>query len=98
MLALAQYEAGVGPCGFHKSLTGDPANHFTFEEETCSVCRGAALYDRVQKERDKATLGDKPDPKSPWPSDGRSTHIRMMTNAEVEQRRASRSRGPAVRG
>ena len=90
LLALARFEAGVCECGFHKSLTGDTSNHFTFEVEVCSVCKGASQYGRIQQESDKQARGEKPDPKAPDPADGRRTHIRMMSAAEVEERRASR--------
>ena len=42
LLALATYEAGLCECGWHKDLTDDRSNHFTFDDRTCPVCKGTA--------------------------------------------------------
>lgn len=95
MLALELYESGLCSCGWHESLTQDKANHFTFTDKHCPVCRGTAQYARVQAEQDqRATkaLGDTPDPAAPRPTDGRRTIVRMMGDAEVATRAEDRAR------
>lgn len=86
MLALAQYEAGICGCGFHKSLTHDKANHFTWAEDTCPVCAGASRYMRRQAAEDEKAieaLGGDPSPLAPRPDDGRYTYTKLLTDAEA---------------
>lgn len=88
LLALAEFEAGVCSCGFHRSLTMDPANGFTTQTEWCPVCAGAAISDRLREKADNETdkiLKDRPHESRP--SDGRHTYIRQLTADELEQRR-----------
>lgn len=91
MLDLGRYEAGVHDCGFHRSLTSDPANHFTPETDVCPVCKGYDQYRRIQQDADeqfRKNLGEKPPPGTPLPSDGRRTYMRLMLPTEVEARRS----------
>jgi hypothetical protein len=93
-IALGAYEADICKCGFHKSLTSDKRNHFTFVEERCPVCAGVDKYDRIQQERDSTyekSLGDSPMPGAQRPADGRSTFTKRMTVAEVAAARADKS-------
>lgn len=90
MLALGQYEAKVCECGFHESLTNDPANHFTFEDRTCPICRGAARYDRMLGRGDDRLRKQRGADSVVDPSDGRRTFIKQMTTDEVEQRKGGR--------
>lgn len=91
MLSLGRYENGVHECGFHTSIANDPTIHFTFEDDTCILCRGAAQYARIQEANDKQirkSHGENPPPGTPDPADGRTTRARIMSPAEVEARRA----------
>lgn len=93
MLALEQYEAGVCACGFHESLAGDSANHFTFEDKTCPVCRGSARYARIQHAADELATkarGENAPPATPHPADGRKTFVRKLGAFEVAELRAGR--------
>lgn len=94
MVALGIYESGVGPCGFHHSLTGDRSNFFTFEDEHCPVCRAVARQGRVQAASDKKALDrfgkDGPPPETYQPGDGRRTFVRLMDPLEVQARRQRR--------
>jgi hypothetical protein len=86
MLALGYYEAGVCECGFHESLTGDKANHFTFDTKTCPVCRGSAKMARIQAdadERSDKSLGEHPAPGLSRAGDGRRMFVRRMSPLEV---------------
>lgn len=90
MLGLGLFESGVHDCGFHKSLAGDKDNVVAIEEDECAFCRGAAQYDRVQKQRDREhedRLGDNAPAAAPRPSDGRITTMRLLSPLEVEMRR-----------
>lgn len=89
MAGLDEYETGVGPCGWHKSLTSDKTNHFTFEDEYCAVCAAEERYRRIRAERDqqwRKRLGDDPPAAASQPSDGWSTHTRLMSPDEVSAR------------
>lgn len=91
MIALRRYEAGVGPCGFHHSLTNDPDFHAKVEDEFCQFCADLAVIARVQAAADQEAekrLGEEPDPKAKRPDDGRRQFIRLMTPAEIEQKKA----------
>lgn len=93
MLALGQYEASVCDCGFHSSLTNDPANHFTFEERVCPVCRGSARYGRIQRAADELAMkqiGENAPPATPHPTDGRKTFARQLGAHELAELRAGR--------
>lgn len=95
MLGLGLYESGVCECGWHKDLATDAGNYFAIEDRMCLVCRGTAQYRRVQQSQDEAAekvLGEKPSPQTLRPADGRHTQVRMMSSAEVDERRSSRSR------
>lgn len=86
MEALLAFERGVCACGFHESLTGDPTNHFTFEDKKCPVCAGSAQYARIQHARDEAwskARNENSPAGMPRPGDGRHTYTRLMTPTEV---------------
>lgn len=88
MEALSAYERELCECGFHKSLSRDRANHFTFEDDKCPVCAGAAQYARIQGDRDekaRKARGEKRPAGMPDPADGRRTHIRLMGGDEIKQ-------------
>jgi hypothetical protein len=93
LIGLAVYERGVCACGFHESVASDRENHFTFEDSTCPVCRGAARYARMQAATDERQRDDNAAPATPRPGDGRRTFIRRLSATEVVERRASRGAG-----
>lgn len=105
MLALLRYRAKVCACGYHESLTNDPANHFTFEVKTCPVCRGAARFGRMQQaedERQRKAMGPNVPAIAPSPADGRRTITRLMSPDEVGQLRTpaapeAAASAPAIR-
>ena len=79
MLGLAEFEAGICDCGFHKSLTRDKRNVFSFEVDTCPVCAGRARYDRLQRKDDaevQSRMENAP-PTAPRPGDGRHVHMQV---------------------
>lgn len=95
LLALGEYEAGVGPCGYHHSLTVDPANFFAPHVEECPVCAAGARYMRVLAERDESARADlrsrfrgKPPADAPDPADGRRVFMRRLSPGEVAAQRA----------
>lgn len=93
MLGLGIYEAGICECGIHESLTSDPSNHFTFEQRTCSVCRGVARYGRMMAHSDdlaRKTIGENPPPGTPDPADGRRLFVKMLSPLEVDKLRKGR--------
>lgn len=51
---------------------------FTPETRTCEVCGGQAVWGRVLADEDKSVPHDAP-PKTPRPSDGRHSYMRMLT-------------------
>lgn len=79
MLALAEYEAGVCACGFHKSIAQNKSHLFSFEQEHCHACAGWAQYGRLQAqddhEEDERLKGAAPEDERP--SDGRRVHMRV---------------------
>ena len=85
MLALEEFERGVcDQCGFHKSLCGDPANHFTFEFHVCTVAAARARWERkVSADDEKARPGKDQPPESAHPDDGRQLLVRPMSDEEV---------------
>lgn len=85
MLALARYEAEVCDCGYHSSLTEDEANTFTPETHTCRVCGGQAVWNRILADQDQSVPHDAP-AKTPRPSDGRKSYMRMLTPEQVAAR------------
>lgn len=92
MLALAEYEAGVCACGFHKTLTRDKSNVFSPETDHCPVCAGWATYGRIQAKDDREQeerLGKDPAPKRPRPGDGRRVFMRMTPAGSVPQQAPS---------
>lgn len=90
MLGLRIYRRGVcSGCGFHHTVTANKANVFTFEDDVCNVCKGAAQYGRVQHHHDEAAvarLGERPSPMAVRPTDGRTTTIRRLSTLEAEAR------------
>lgn len=94
LLALGVYESGVCACGFHRSIASDTDNLFTFDTETCPVCRGSARMERMQQSTDadeEKRLGENPPPAAPRSSDGRRTHVVLRPGGAAEMR-AQRSR------
>lgn len=94
MLGLAEYEAGVCSCGFHRSQRDPAENFYTWETETCPMCSASAKRDRENEAEDakvRKAAGD--GPITSLPSDGRKTYLRQMTPDEVEERRRSLSPG-----
>lgn len=92
LLALARYELEVHSCGYHSSLTHDPANVFMPTEDTCPVCKGRDAFARIQHDADqKAEKAAGDDPRKSRPGDGRTTYMRLLPPDEAEavkQRRA----------
>lgn len=91
MRGLVAYEAAICDCGFHSTLTHDPANFFTIDDDKCPVCATAARWSRMQAaadDEDKKRAGDNPPPHRAQPDDGRRTFVRRMTEVEVQQRLA----------
>jgi hypothetical protein len=81
MRALGAYEGGICACGFHSSLTSDPANFFTFEDSRCNVCKEAARYARIQNaadDEDEKRAGDNPPVGRVKPADGRRTFLKRI--------------------
>lgn len=93
MLALGRYQARICRCGFHESLTADPANHFTFDVRVCPVCRGAAQFARTQDAADarhrKTHSRDNEAAPGPDPADGRRMFTRLLSPQEAATRRNS---------
>lgn len=88
---LAQHDAEAHTCGLHPSIAGN-LGALTFEDTACPVCAKQAAYARVLAAADEEWEQRNPDadPKVPRPSDGRSTRLRPLTEAElaeVERRR-----------
>ena len=97
MLDLAEYEAGIGPCGMHHDWTMDPATeaHLTFEEETCPACAAMERRRRFIDDRNhRRTEGRNLKPGMPHPGDGMLIRLRAMTPAEVELMRRSSASTP----
>ncbi len=95
MAALAEHDAGVCSCGFHRSLTMDPSVGFTTRTEVCPTCAGAKLAERIRREADEAEeeeLKNRPD--EPRRSDGRHVYIQQLTEDEMERRRARARKRP----
>lgn len=95
LLALGLYESGVCECGFHRKVASDTDNLFTFQTETCPVCRGVARMSRMQEREDEEEakrLGEKPAPSTPRLADGRRTFVRQLPPAEAAEMRAQKSR------
>lgn len=80
MLALAEFEAGICDCGFHRSLAQNKANEFIFEVDRCPVCAGRAQYERLEAKEDReeiAKLGENAPPTTARPADGRRVSMMM---------------------
>lgn len=95
-MALRHFQGGVCACGIHQSLTADKANVFTFEKQTCPVCKGLAQYQRVLAAEDRSAddkVKDAP-PATPRPSDGRRLFVRQLSAMEVAARRDRAPRRP----
>lgn len=84
LLALAQHDAEVGPCGYHPLIASDPTNTFTPETQVCPVCAAMDLWNRVLNEQDNVPH-DAP-AKTPRPSDGRHSYMRMLTPEQAAAR------------
>jgi hypothetical protein len=67
----------------------------TFEHTFCPVCAKRDAYDRILAKADEEWNERHPDadPKAPRPSDGRSTRLRPLTDAEAELIEERRRRG-----
>lgn len=82
MLELQIYDNGVcRGCGQHHSLANDPAARFKIEVDRCDVCATLAVNDRLLDAADEAAragLGDKPNPRTPRPTDGRKVGVRLV--------------------
>lgn len=92
MQALAEYDTGICDCGFHQSITDNPANLLKIEERVCNVCVAAARYSRLQDYADEQAskqMGEVP-PGAPAPGDGRKTYV--VRDIAGEMARASRPR------
>lgn len=88
MLSLAEYEAGICECGFHKSLTRDKANRFSFEVDHCPVCAGVAQYGRLQARDDaeeEEKLGKSAPPAAKRPADGRHVLMAMTRGSAANE-------------
>lgn len=94
MLALSIHEHGIGPCGFHHSLTTDKRNVFKPEtSEFCYVCAYLEQSARKQHAADNAARDKQPkdshgnptNPGAALPSDGRRTTMRMLNERETVQ-------------
>lgn len=88
MAGLAIFEKGIHACGYHLSLTSDPANHFKVEQSECLLCANLARFDRVQGEADQRELrqigGDSAPAGAPRSSDGRVTSVRPKPSPAVQ--------------
>lgn len=102
MLALDFYDAQVcAGCGFHESVTSDPANLVMPEQHLCSVCAGKAQYERLVSHEDEKREGHIPDaapPQYPRPSDGRRVVLRHLSPTEAEAEQERRRKAGASRG
>lgn len=84
LLALAQYEAEVCSCGWHPIIADDPANTFTPEDRICPNCAGMAVWGRIKHEDDERVPHDAP-ARTPRPSDGRHSYMRMLTPQQAAE-------------
>lgn len=91
LLGLARFEAEVCDCGYHPSIARDESIVWTPESQTCPVCAGQAVWGRVEGERDKSVPHDAP-AKTPRPSDGRKSFMRMATPEQVQMAKAGRAK------
>lgn len=87
LLALAQHDAEVGPCGYHPVIAKDTANTFTPESDVCPVCAAMDVWNRVLAEEDKVPH-DAP-ARTPRASDGRQSYMRMLTPQQAAARATS---------
>jgi hypothetical protein len=89
MTDLAEVEAGSCPgCGFHESLMEGDEHVFGPVDRVCPVCAGKAQWDRVlhhsddlERERLKSSA-----PATPHASDGRWTHMTILSPEEIARR------------
>lgn len=94
MLAFAEHESRVGPCGFNHDETTDEDEFFAeiVEKKPCPVCEAADRHNRVLAKHDgdwvkQHSKGDEgPAADQPWPSDGRVTFIRRVPKDEAMER------------
>jgi hypothetical protein len=90
LLALAEHDAQICRCGFHPLIAMDDSNTFTPETRTCPVCAAQAVWNRVLDEDDKVPH-DAP-ARTPRPSDGRESYMRMLTPQQVATAKISPAR------
>jgi hypothetical protein len=92
MAALAEWEAGIGPCGHHHAETVDP-EHFFFEWANfkCPVCAEVDRHERMKAAEEEQWLkqfGEKgPEPTVPRPTDGRAEWTRRIPEDEARERK-----------
>lgn len=87
MLGLAEYEAGLCECGFHKSLAHDPEQYFDLVSETCPTCAGIAARERAQSKADETEAEAlKGEPGRRRKADGRRWFVKWVSKAEHERR------------
>ena len=92
MAALAEWEAGIGPCGHHHAETADK-DHFFFEwkSHTCPVCAEVDRHERMTAADDERWLkqfkDSSPEPAVRRPSDGRAEWTRRIPEDEARERK-----------
>jgi hypothetical protein len=90
LMALAQHDAAIGPCGYHPIIAKDEANTFTPETDICPVCAAIDKWNRMLDEQDKKISPDAP-ATEPRPSDGRHSYMRMLSPEQAAAARANAS-------
>lgn len=97
MFALVEYETGIHRCGIHSSVLADPEHNVLVPDEGhCAGCAAFDVWSRMKAAEDEAfekKLGEKPDPKTPRPGDGRSLFLRPATPKELAERAEKRRPG-----
>lgn len=84
--ALALHDQQLCPgCGLHPVILDDPNVLLTFEDRLCKVCAAQTQKGRMQGQDDREwdEKHKDADPRTPRPGDGRHTHLRPLTPAEV---------------
>lgn len=91
MLGLKLHDAGICPeCGFHHTIAADDHSVLAIEEGVCDICKTVDKYARIRRDADvehEQSLGNKPDPKAPRPSDGRKVTVRLLGDADERRER-----------
>jgi hypothetical protein len=84
MVALEIYEDDLcDGCRLPSSVRNDPSNLFRLDHDVCPVCAQLAPAGRVQADEDRKAreaLGENAPPKSPLPSDGRTTRMMRVSD------------------